>query len=478
MGSLDYMAYLQALIGDQGMSFSQFFVPQSLCCPARVTFLRGQYTHNHQVYTNIPPLGGFEKAHALGLENATVATALRNRGYHTALIGKYLNGYPLSDDQTYIPPGWDEWFSPVNNGGYGSYNYTVNDNGVLRSYGNTPEDYITDVLAQEGVDFLDRTVTQFPNDPFFLFLSFYAPHSPANPAPRHIDLFPDAQVPRTAGFNEADMSDKPAFMQVAPSLTEAEIQQLDYQYRRRAQSLQAVDEAIELLIQTLQSIGKLDNTYVFFVSDNGYHLGQHRLPVGKGTPYEEDIRLPLVVRGPGVPAGVVRGDLTSMVDLAPTLVEIAGGSLPYSIDGRSLLPLLHSVAPVAGWRQSLLIEHYQGLAQVVPDRPADWEPLDPMDRWLAGLPEQDTYYTALHTKRYIYIARLGPNEELYDTVYDSYQARNRWSLAPATMRSQVEAFLAPMRNCAGQTCRTLEARPPPQWVVPPYPMYLPVVRAR
>ncbi len=195
LGSLEFMPLLQARLADQGMTFSNFFVSQSLCCPSRVTLLRGQYTHNHKVFNNLPPDGGFEKAYALGLENATFATALQGAGYRTTLIGKYLNGYPLASNLTYIPPGWDEWFAPTTNSAYGSYNYTVNDDGVLVNYGRQREDYITDVLAGEAINFITRTTTLSPTVPFFVALNFYAPHSPSVPAPRHYNLFPNARCP-------------------------------------------------------------------------------------------------------------------------------------------------------------------------------------------------------------------------------------------------------------------------------------------
>jgi arylsulfatase A-like enzyme len=285
-------------------------------------------------------------------------------------------------------------------------------------------------------------------------------------------------VPRTPGFNEGDMSDKPSWMQAYPSVTISETQQLDYQYRRRAQSLQAVDEAIEAIVQTLQSAGALDNTYIMFLSDNGYHLGQHRLPTGKGTPYEEDIHLPLVVRGPGVPAGVERNEITAMIDLAPTLVELGGGILGYPADGRSLVSLLHSTGPAANWRQSLLIEYYLDAALHVPDRPANWEPLEPMDVASHSLSQQQAAYTALRTARYIYVERGSPDQELYDLVHDHDQVYNRWREAPAAMQSQLTTFLAPLRTCAAATCRSLDALAPPAYQVPPGRFDLPLLLVR
>ena len=129
--TIDTMPNLQALLIAQGMTFSHSMVPVPVCCPAHASLLTGQLVHNHRVYANVPPIGGFAAAYANGLENATVATALHSAGYRTALLGKYLNGYPNADAPTYIPPGWDEWFVPISDNAYGSYDYTVNDNGTL-----------------------------------------------------------------------------------------------------------------------------------------------------------------------------------------------------------------------------------------------------------------------------------------------------------------------------------------------------------
>lgn len=478
MGSLDYMPRLRHYLTERGTTFENFFTPQSLCCPSRVTFLRGQYPHNHQVYTNLPPLGGFEKAYTLGLEQDTLATALHNAGYRTGLIGKYLNGYPLSTNQTYIPPGWDAWFSPTTEGAYGSYNYTVNENGTLVNYGSSQTDYITDVLRNKALDFLGRSSPPSSEQPFFLLLTFYAPHSPANPAQRHINLFPNAQVPRSASFNEGDMSDKPAFMQARPSLNETQIAELDLQYRRRVQALQAVDEAIEALVLQLAANNQLENTYIFFLSDNGYHLGQHRLPTGKGTPYEEDIHVPLIVRGPDVRAGVARAELASMIDLTPTLAEIGHATTGYPCDGQSLLPLLTTSATPLNWRKAIYIEYYHDLAQHQPARAASWEPLEPMDFWDQAAAPQALAYTALRTARYSFIHRPGTESELYDLAHDPEQARNRWHDATATMKTQLVSYLAALQTCSGASCQMLAALTPPVYDVPPWSSYLPLLQVR
>src|SRR5262249_38245786 len=188
LGSGSYMPNVKKLLAQQGVSFRNFYVPLSLCCPSRTTILRGQYPHNSGVLTNNLPNGGFEKAHASGVESATLATLLHNAGYRTVLLGKYLNGYPETASPTYVPPGWDEWYSPAAGNPYTEYNYTMNENGALVVYGEKPADYLTDVIRARAVDFIKRAAAT-PNQPLFVYFATYAPHEPFTPAPRHTSLF-------------------------------------------------------------------------------------------------------------------------------------------------------------------------------------------------------------------------------------------------------------------------------------------------
>ena len=269
------------------------------------------------------------------------------------------------------------------------------------------------------------------------------------------------------------MSDKPPFMQDWPSLTVTDTLTIDHDYRKRLLSLLAVDEGIDALVSTLQSVGQLDNTYIVFASDNGYHMGQHRMLQGKATPYEEDIHVPLIVRGPGVPAGSVRREMTSMVDLAPTFAEIAGAALSVTPDGRSLLPLLHNLSPAPAWRQMTLVEHYDTTSRTGFDIGGSWEPPDPFDEQMAQFNQRSRrsrrqLYTALRTPGYIYIRRSAALRELYDLVNDPFQLQNQWANASPSFRSQVEAKLAAYRRCAGASCQTAGAGPPPTYTLNPY----------
>ena len=479
LGSLGFMPNVRATVADAGMNFTHFYVPLSLCCPSRTTVLRGQYAHNHGVVSNLPPTGGFQQAFSSGIENATLATALRQRGYRTALIGKYLNGYPLANNPTYIPPGWDEWFSPTTNGAYGGYDYTVNDDGVLRTYGHTQADYLTDVLAAEAVSYITRTVAAQPGTPFFLELAFYAPHTPANPAQRHIHLFPGLQAPRPPSFDEADVSDKPSWIQALPRLTPVEIASIDTLFRRQMQSLQAVDEAVARLVEALAQSGQLDNTYIIFTSDNGFHMGEHRLLPGKGMVYQEDSAVPFVVRGPGVAAGVNQPALASMVDLAPTLADIAGATLTVPADGRSLVPLFRGASPPSDWRRSLLLENYPIPSGDTTLTSSTYEPVDRSEAQMRSAATVLPVYTAILAADYKYVENRGAIAELYDLVNDPYELRNLISEATPAFIRQASDLLASYKSCAGSRCRTVDRQPPPPLQLVSRPrLYLPSVRAR
>lgn len=466
MNSMEAMPLTRALIGDQGATLTNFLAPVPLCCPARASLLLGQYAHNTQILTNTPPTGGFQRFYDLGLENVTVGKALHDAGYRTGLMGKYLNGYPNPNDPTHIPPGWDTWWAPITDSAYSSYDYTVNDNGTLVSYGHQPEDYITDVLAGQALDFIDPAV-QDPR-PFFMMVSVYAPHSPFIPAPRHANLYPDAQVPRNPSFNESDMSDKPPFMQPFPLLNDATIAEYDANQRARWQMLAAVDELVAGVVTSLEAQDLLNNTYIIFASDNGLHMGQHRFVRGKGTPYEEDVLAPFMARGPGIPAGVTRSGLGMIIDLAPTFADIADAPLAAPSDGRSLLPLLYDGAPGA-WRQVALIEHWQpaplppNLVGRIPLEPED--PSDLQLRAFASSRAADTPdYLGLRSESFKMIARPG-TYELYDLANDRFEIYNQWPDAAPVMRAALQAWLSQLDSCAGESCRTLDAQTPPAWTL-------------
>ena len=430
LGIHPYMPKVKQLIEDQGTVFDNFFVPYPLCCPSRASILRGQYPHNTLVLGNWAPEGGFLTFRRLKREQSTIATWLQDAGYRTALYGKYLNDYSETDAP---PPGWDEWHAG-NADAYDNVDYKLNANGKVEVHGDAPGDYLTDVIARRAADHIRRFSAE--GRPFFLYVAPFSPHSPYNPATRHRDMFNDVDLRRPPSFNEEDVSDKPSFIQELPRLRNDEIDEIRAHHRRRLQCLQSVDELVETLMRTLEETGELANTYIVYTSDNGFHLGLHRMMEGKDTAYEEDIRVPLAIRGPGIPSGRRIGAMGLWIDLAPTFVEWAGAKSPDFVDGRSLVPLLKGAT--GPWRNSFLIQR-QGLESD--------ERLQPANAF------------AIRTSRHTYIAYNNTERELYDLAKDPYQLQN---IEPAADKSLIDALatrLTELRACRGSECRDLEDMP-------------------
>jgi arylsulfatase A-like enzyme len=466
--SLAYMPNVQELLVEEGVVFENYIVNVSLCCPSRATTLTGMYSHNSKILTNNRPNGGYATFKRLGYERNNVATALHVAGYRTALIGKYLNGYPIGNWVTHIPIGWTEWYSPVEGDPFFAYNYELNENGEIVAYGTEPDDYLTDVLASFAVDFVERSAKN--DQPFFIYLAPYAPHGPAVPAPRHVKMFHEEIYPKTPSFNEEDVSDKPDHIQELGHVNPGTIQWIDAFYRNQLQSLQAVDEMVARLVETLERADQLDNTYIFYTSDHGIHMGQHRLPVGKKSPYEEDVRVPLVIRGPGVPKGTTITPLAGNTDLAPTFVDIAGLTPPSHVDGRSLLPLL--AGNDGGWRDAYLIEHWDRNTQLesseVKFAGLNWlaEPssglLEPPEiiEWEEAQDFTIPEFKGLRTRDYTYVEYVTGERELYNLRADPFQLENLASGADIQFLEQFSEWLACVSLCSGESCWITEQVPP------------------
>src|ERR671915_1296004 len=328
--SLRVMANVRTLLAGQGTTFENSFASFSLCCPSRATFLTGQYAHNHGVLGNSPPEGGYARLDS----SNTLPVWLQRAGYRTIHIGKYLNGYPGAN-RTHVPPGWTEWYGSIDPSTYRFYDYTLNENGRLVTYGSDPASYQADVYSRKAVDAIRRLAPA--TTPFFLSVAFLAPHSggpresddPRNfatpvPAPRHRNRYGSEPLPQPASFNEADVSDKPAGIRSRPLLGAQQIANVTENYRQRLGSLLAVDEAVASMVTALRETGELDRTLIVFTADNGFFHGEHRVPSGKVLLYEPSIRVPLIIRGPGIPPGQHVTELAANVDLAPTIVAATG----------------------------------------------------------------------------------------------------------------------------------------------------------
>ncbi len=424
----------RALIAQQGTTFANAYVATPLCCPSRATFLTGQYAHNNNVLDNGPPLGGYDRLD----HTETLAVWMQEAGYYTAHLGKYLNFYGITSPPA-VPPGWTRWFGLVDPSTYQMYGYTVNDDGTLVTYGKEPSDYQTDVLARKAEEVIRARAGL--DEPFFLTVAPLAPHLEGGdgagtagtgailqPAPRHEGRFQRAKLRRTAAFNEPDVRDKPAHMRARPRFPGKRWKEILRIHRARLASLLAVDDLVERLVAVLRETGQIENTVLLFTSDNGYFLGEHRLPYGKYYPYEEAIHVPLLVRGGGFPVGATASQLASNVDLAPTILALAGVDPGRVVDGQPLLPL--ALDPDLERDRALLIEGFSRGRR-------------------AGLP-----YAAVRTGRWLYIEYETGETELYDLQADPQQLDSRHA-APelAGVRADLAARLAILRDCSGASCR-------------------------
>jgi N-acetylglucosamine-6-sulfatase len=459
--SLAYMPRVKQHLEDQGVYMTDYFVSLPLCCPSRASILTGQYAHNSAIKTNSGPLGGYRTFHSTGLEERTIAVELQKAGYRTALLGKYLNGYPTDVvKQTYAPPGWNYWCSPVGGDPYFNLNYKLNEQGEIVHYKNKPEDYLTDILAARGARFIQDSINK--GKPFFTFIATYAPHGPITPALRHAGMFKGEMVPRTASFNETDVSDKPQYVNSLAAMTTDEERGIDNQFQGRLQMLQAVDEMVEDLILNLQAAGQLENTYIFFTSDNGFHMGQHRLRPGKATPYEEDIRVPLLGRGPGLPAGQKCSALAGNVDLAATFADIAGLGRSKHHDGRSLLPVMSEGSSPSEWREAYLIEHYISKSEAfdyygIEDLPDKESLLDPDNPQQSGA--YRPAFKGLRTNDRLYVEYNTGERELYNLVDDPYQIDNLAGSAESQYLEEFSTWLTRVSSASGKECLQAERMP-------------------
>jgi N-acetylglucosamine-6-sulfatase len=420
------MPELHSSLIEEGASFVNAFVSYPLCCPSRATILTGLYAHNHGVKGNEPPDGGFPKFFSEGQEENTIAARLQKSGYQTALIGKYLNNYP-NGDISYVPPGWDQWYA-VETGSTSYYDYELNENGEVVTYGKKHTDYLTDVLSSKAMDYVRGAMNS--SEPFFLYFSPSAPHLPAIPAKRHRGALAEETAPRPPSIDEEDVSDKPPWVSYRPHISTEEASAIDDRYRRRLESMLAVDEMISSLIRELDAAHELENTFIFFTSDNGWQQGEHRINLEKDYPYEESIHVPLFVRGPGIAPESTVQELALNTDLAPTFADLAGVEFP--ADGRSLVPFLRGEEPQ--WRSAVLLEGWGENFR------------------FARTPA----YKAVRTESHKYVEYETGERELYDLQVDPYELKNIYESANPSLIEDLKKELGTLRGCADAGCQEAE----------------------
>jgi N-acetylglucosamine-6-sulfatase len=443
------MSETQRLLGDRGVTFRRSYVSYPVCCPSRATLFSGQYAHSHRVMGLYPPTGGYGRFD----KQESLPVWMERAGYTTAHVGKYMNGYG-SDVLDDVPPGWTEWYGAVDGTTYRMWDFTLNENGERRTYGDAtqaPADYQTDVYRDKAVDFIERRSRR--DAPFFLSVSFLAPHheGPAvraragrlvRPAPRHDGAFAGEPLPLPRGFDEADVSDKPPSVRRLPRLGAAEAARIQARYEDRLESLLAVDEAVAEIVAALERSGKLDETYILFTSDNGYMQGEHRVPSGKMLPYEPSTRVPLLLRGPGLPQGAASRALVANVDLAPTILDLAGAQPGKLLDGRSLMPL----ARRPGLRTRRPILHETGGQRYLP--------LSELDAGALPSTREVMSYQAVRTERYLYVRYRSGVRELYDMKRDPAQLESRHrDMRYRAIQKRLDGMLRRLIRCRGGACR-------------------------
>jgi arylsulfatase A-like enzyme len=474
---LRFMPQVRRLIRAQGVRFRNAFAPYPLCCPARASVLTGLYTHNHRVYTVNEDYG----FHAFD-DRRTLATMLEDAGYANVYLGKYLNRYGVDpppgrargNSLHYVPPGWEMWrasfdggFAPDDPARGSTYAYddtTLSFDGV----GFEPLEgrYQTTAYGEIARNIVRNRAAS--DQPFLLYLSFTAPHSggpgePDDPPPSrlrngetyiwrtparplHVRGTLDSVVREAPGasWRDPDISDKPAYLRELPRLRSADRRALLEVTRQRAEALTVVDRQVGDLMRALADTGELDQTLVVFTSDNGYFLGEQRMRLGKVFPHQASLRVPLVMRGPGIPAGEVRRDPFTSIDYLPTIAAATGAQLEREADGISLWDVARNGD--AGWTRGILTE--TGLLNH-PPRKTD-EAGEPVSR---GGRRDIRFLLGIRTHRYLYVDVAHQRDELYDLRHDPRQYRNLIDVPEyAETRDLLAGVLADLRACRAATC--------------------------
>ena len=453
----DALPRTKALLADTGMTFTQAVAPTPICCAARASILTGQYGHNTNVLTNGGTQGGWAVFHDGGAEARTFPIALQQAGYRTLLVGKYMNGY---DHQTFVPPGWSEWYGTADNLAYTGYGYQLNENGTLVQYGVAEQDYLTDVVARKTVDFIDRSEGD-DDRPFFTYVAPTAPHLPLQPPRRYQpNPFAGRVEPQSPNFYEPDVTDKSWWLANSAASHDATKDFTAGDYVNRLGSLLAVDDMVVSIVDALERDGEMDNTIFVFTSDNGYNLGAHKL-IHKMAPYEESQRVPMVIAGPGVAHGT-DDHVVIQPDIGPTILDLAGVATLPSFDGTTIRPLL-SGGYSGAWRSDYVEQYLGGAAAngIGAELPPDLN----FALTVMLLGQEVPTYRALRTDRYTYVEYSGPefggwtSKELYDRTTDPFQLDNVLSTpagqaSNASRVAQLATRLDQLVVCAGPTCRT------------------------
>ncbi|MGH8861304.1 MAG: sulfatase family protein [Jatrophihabitantaceae bacterium] len=445
---MPFMPHVAAL-QSAGMTFTNYTVTDSLCCPSRASIFTGDFPHDTHVTSNAPPAGGDVKFRRTGDDRSTFATSLAAQGYRTVFMGKYLNGYQ-PDPRTglmstllgpYVPPGWSTW-NAVGGGGYAAFDYSIADGHDVTHYGTGTQDYLNTVLQQRGVDAIRSAARS--RTPFLLEVATFSPHSPYVPAPSDVGAFHGLPAPRTAAYGRMPRP-APHWLDGHLPLDAGANRKIDRDFEKRVETVQSVDRMIGALWRTVRAQGQAANTVFVFSSDNGFHMGEYTLRNGKQTAFDTDIRVPLVITGPGIAPGSTNSDVTENIDLRPTFDEFAAAATPASVDGRSLVPLLHGQR--SAWRTLAGIEHHNPpRSGYDPDRQTG----------LQGIPPT---YAAIRSSRWIYVRYVTGDREYYDLSHDPQELHNLGPGLSPRRRVTLDRMLARLVGCHGAAACWAAGRP-------------------
>ncbi|KAG0311503.1 hypothetical protein BGZ99_010122 [Dissophora globulifera] len=450
MNSLDHLPLVKKYIRDQGTEFTNYYTTTAMCCPSRVSLWSGQFAHNHNVTDESPPHGSYTKFVAQNLEQNWLPTWLQAAGYSNNYIGKFING--VSPTLKRAPKGFDKdhWEPLVAPNIYTFYTpiFATND-GPLEAHTGV---YQTDIISDKSIAILDG-LAQNKSNPFLFVISPTAPHdevwltpaggtifTPPVPAKRHEGLFKGAKAPRHPSFNP-DKNDKVSWVGSLPKLTDSEVDRIDAIYQARLESLQATDELVERVIKRLEENGQLDNTYIVYTTDNGYHLGTHRMFAGKQTAYEEDTNIPFIIRGPGIAKGVKSNAVATHTHFPATVLKLAGLPVPDELDAHSI-PVLENKAVYGK------------------DQPTE---AFAVEFWSQAFVENATARFDTNTYKSVRLIGQGYNllysvwctgeHEYYDLTKDPFQIKNIYKKTKPSLLNRLDALLNVLRTCKGPTCR-------------------------
>jgi N-acetylglucosamine-6-sulfatase len=449
----EVMPKTRHLLGGKGVTFRRAYSSNPMSCPSRSSLLTGQFAHNHHNVTNVFPNGKYCSHRGLKFSFfKTLPVWLHSAGYRTLHFGRFLNAFGLGHPHK-LPPGWDFYVQPVDTKVSSTAVYTgyrLNINGRLtEKFGdkNKPRQrkYFTNVMVRMALQQINNTDR---SKPFYLALDHRAPHEDEidpvgpQPAPSHASDFRGKAPRRPKNFNEADLSDKAAWLKHAEPLSAGNMKEIQIRSIRRLRSLRSVDDGVGRMIRFLKAIGELDSTYIFFMSDNGFELGEHRISKGKFRPYQESSHVPLIVCGPGIPHGKVTRELVTNVDIAPTIAAIAGADPTRRLDGRSILPFAQN--PGLRSRRPILLEGY----------PPGKTALKKKGHGATKLPEPTPpNWQAIVRGRWKLIHYHGQGFELYDLKKDpielrSLDGKHRYR----KVFHQLRRRLKKLKHCDGDAC--------------------------